>query len=127
MPIQNIIAVILLVLLFANVILAGLTVFFEHRNPASTWAWLMVILFVPILGFFCYLIFGREAKKEEMFRRKAENDFGTYYGYMSEMDKYSMMISAQRKAIEGRIDIIDSKHLNDLAYLHINSGSCITY
>ena len=127
MPIQNIIAVILLVLLFANVILAGLTVFFEHRNPASTWAWLMVILFVPILGFFCYLIFGREAKKEEMFRRKAENDFGTYYGYMSEMDKYSMMISAQRKAIEERIDIIDSKHLNDLAYLHINSGSCITY
>ena len=55
MPIQNVIAVILLVLLFANVILAGLTVFFEHRNPASTWAWLMVILFVPILGFFCYL------------------------------------------------------------------------
>ena len=25
----------------------------------------MVILFVPILGFFCYLIFGREGKKEK--------------------------------------------------------------
>lgn len=127
MLIQEAVIIIILVLLFANVALAGLTVFFEHRNPASTWAWLMVILFVPILGFFCYLIFGREAKKEEMFRRKAENDFETYYGYMSEMDKYSTMISAQRKAIEGRIDIINSKHLNDLAYLHINAGSWITY
>ncbi len=127
MSIQSIIWVIALILIFANMILAGLTVFFEHRNPASTWAWLMVILFVPIIGFFCYLIFGREAKKEEMFRSKAENDFETYYGYMCEMDKYSMMISAQRKAIESRIDIINSKHLDDLAYLHINSGSCITY
>lgn len=123
----NIISTIIVIVFIANVVLAGLTVFFEHRNPASTWAWLMVILFVPILGFFCYLIFGREGKKEEMFRNKAENDDVTYYGYLNEMDKYSVMLKAQKRAIEERIDIIGSKHMNDLAYLHINSGNCITY
>lgn len=66
----NIISTIIVIVFIANVVLAGLTVFFEHRNPASTWAWLMVILFVPILGFFCYLIFGREGKKEEMFKTR---------------------------------------------------------
>ena len=37
--------------LMANVFLAGLVVFFERRNPASTWAWLLVLFFIPILGF----------------------------------------------------------------------------
>lgn len=127
MSVIQIIQIIAIVIFIANVALAALTIFFEHRNPASTWAWLMVITFVPIIGFLCYLIFGREGKKEEMFKNKAENDYVTYYGYLSEMDKYSIMIGAQKKAIEGRIDIIDSRNLNDLAYLHINGGSCITY
>lgn len=127
MSVLEIILIIFILVFIANVALAALTVFFEHRNPASTWAWLMVITFVPIFGFLCYLVFGREGKKEDTFRKKAENDYETYFGYLSKMDKYSIMISAQKRAIEDRVDIIESKHLNDLAYLHINSGSCITY
>ncbi len=127
MTVLEIILLIFIIIFLANVALAALTVFFEHRNPASTWAWLMVIKFIPIIGFFCYLVFGREGKKEDTFRKKAENDYETYFGYLNRMDKYSVMISAQKRAIEERVDIIDSKNLNDLAYLHINSGSCITY
>lgn len=118
---------VLIVLFVGNVILAGITVFFEHRNPASTWAWLMVITFIPVLGFICYLIFGKESKKEETFKKKAENDYVTYHGYMETMDKYSNMISNQKKAIEQKADIIDNSTHNDLAYLHINSGNCLTY
>jgi cardiolipin synthase len=110
-----------------NVVLAGITVFFEHRKPSSTWAWLMVIFFIPIIGFVFYCIFGKEGKKEAMFKKKAKNDKYTYFGYLNRMDKYATMISAQRQAIEGQIDILDAKHLDDLAYLHISSGNCITY
>ena len=115
------------IIITINIILAGITVFFEHRKPASTWAWLMVITFIPVIGFLCYLIFGKETKKEKIFKMKAENDYETYYGYMNTMEKYSVMIKAQKKAIEERIDILGSKNLNDFAYLHINSGNCITY
>ena len=38
----------IVILLVANVILSGFVVFFERRNPASTWAWLLVLLFIPI-------------------------------------------------------------------------------
>ncbi len=127
MTIREIALLIITIVLIANTVLAGFTVFFEHRNPASTWAWILVISFVPIFGFLAYLIFGKEGKKERMFKEKAENDYKTYYGYMARMDKYDFMINSQRRAIEKRIDIIGSRHLDDLAYLHINAGSCITY
>ncbi len=42
-----------------------------------------------------------------MFKNKAENDDVTYYGYLNEMDKYSVMLKAQKRAIEERIDIIE--------------------
>ena len=62
-----------------------------------------------------------------MFADKAENDFETYYGYMSDTDKYRNMIIQQRRAIENREDIINRRTLNDLVYLHINSGNWVTY
>lgn len=127
MTVSDVIQILALTVFLINVLLAGITVFFEHRKPSSTWAWLVVIFFIPILGFVFYCIFGREAKKEAMFKKKARNDRDTYVGYLNKMDKYATMIRAQKQAIEGRIDIIDAKHLDDLAYLHINSGNCITY
>ena len=127
MSISDIIQIIVILLFVANIVLAGITVFFERRNPSSTWAWLTVIFFVPVIGFIFYCIFGKEGKKEKMFKRKAEHDVNTYVGYLHSMEKYSTMIRAQKQAIEGRIDIIDAKHHDDLAYLHINSGNCITY
>ena len=62
----------LLALLIFNVVLSGLVVFFERRNPASTWAWLLLLLFVPVLGFIAYMIFGRNSKREKMFREKTQ-------------------------------------------------------
>lgn len=127
MSLIDIIQILAITVFLINVVLAGITVFFEHRKPSSTWAWLVVIFFIPIIGFVFYCIFGREGKKEAIFKKKAENDNYTYFGYLNKMEKYATMIKAQKQAIEGRIDIIDAKHLDDLAYLHINSGNCITY
>src|SRR5699024_4055373 len=50
-------------LLFANIALAFTIIFLERKNVSSTWAWLMVLFFIPILGFFLYLLFGRKLSK----------------------------------------------------------------
>ena len=47
-----------------NVVLAAIVVFFERRSPSSTWAWLFVLFFIPIIGFIIYLIFGRYTGKK---------------------------------------------------------------
>lgn len=94
MSISDIIQIIVILLFVANIVLAGITVFFERRNPSSTWAWLTVIFFVPVIGFIFYCIFGKEGKKEKMFKKKAEHDVNTYVSYLHRMEKYSTMIRA---------------------------------
>jgi cardiolipin synthase len=42
-------------------------VFLERKNATSTWAWLMVLLFIPILGFILYLIFGKPISRGRIF------------------------------------------------------------
>ena len=61
-------------ILWINIILAILLVFFERRNPTSTWLWLMVLTFLPIIGFLLYFIIGQDMSKKKMFKEKEEAD-----------------------------------------------------
>ena len=52
-------------LIWINILLAILLVFFERRNPTTTWLWLMVLLFLPGLGFLLYLFRGQDLAKHK--------------------------------------------------------------
>ena len=39
-----------------NILLAITIVFFERRDPNTIWAWLLALYFLPVLGFFLYLL-----------------------------------------------------------------------
>lgn len=47
-----------------------LIIFFQRKDPATVWAWLLLLYFIPVLGFALYLIFGQGLRKERMFRAK---------------------------------------------------------
>lgn len=55
-----------------NLLLAGTLIFLERRNTAATWAWLMVLLFLPGLGFLLYLTFGQNLSKLRLYRLTAD-------------------------------------------------------
>jgi cardiolipin synthase len=57
-----------------NVLFAASIIFLERKNPHSTLAWLMVLVFIPGLGFFLYLFFGHNLYKEKMFKLKESDD-----------------------------------------------------
>lgn len=42
----------------------------EHNRPTKTLAWLLVILFIPVLGLILYLFFGFNYRKEKLFGDK---------------------------------------------------------
>src|SRR5690625_5849445 len=46
-----------------NFILAFTVIFLERKNASSTWAWIMVLFFIPILGFILYLILDRKSTR----------------------------------------------------------------
>ncbi len=53
-----------------NMLFATGIVFFQRRDPKSVWAWLMILYFVPMVGFLFYLFLGQDMHKRRMFRAK---------------------------------------------------------
>ncbi len=61
-------------LLFINILLSIMIVFFERREPRSVWTWLLLLYFVPIVGIFLYFMIGHDFHREHMFRTKEIED-----------------------------------------------------
>lgn len=57
-------------LLAVNILFSLLIVFFQRRNPTTVWAWLLLLYFIPVLGFVLYLILGQNFHKDRMFKMK---------------------------------------------------------
>jgi cardiolipin synthase A/B len=53
-----------------TVIFISFVIFLENRHPAQTLTWIVVLGGFPVVGFIFYLLFGRNYRKEKMFRRK---------------------------------------------------------
>ena len=54
-------------LIFINMLLSIVVVFFQRKDPQSVWLWLMVLNFIPIVGFIFYLLIGGDMHKRKMF------------------------------------------------------------
>ena len=57
-------------LVIINMILALVIIFFQRRSPQTVWTWLLLLYFIPILGFILYLIIGQDFHKSRMFKAK---------------------------------------------------------
>ncbi|MCJ7855913.1 cardiolipin synthase [Lachnospiraceae bacterium NSJ-143] len=110
-----------------NVGLAAIMVFFERRSPSSTWAWLFVLFFVPVLGFFVYLIFGRNTGKQKAFGPKILKDEETLYEFVKDRDELRAEVGKQLFSNDGIHLSKSYRHLLDFATLNLNSGSWMTY
>ncbi len=57
-----------------NIIFIICLIFIERKNPSVTWAWIVVLTFVPFMGFIMYLFFGQSLTKEKLFNQKIADD-----------------------------------------------------
>ena len=76
------------VLWLINIAFAVWTVFRTRRDIASTWAWLLVLTVLPVVGFVIYLFVGRKLSNDDIFTIRAEQKaFG------------KKLVSAQQKKV----------------------------
>jgi cardiolipin synthase A/B len=61
-----------------SVVIIGFLIFIENRHPTQTLTWLVVLGAFPFLGFIFYLLFGRNYRKEKMYKKKYILDKETY-------------------------------------------------
>ena len=57
-----------------NLLAAIITVFHEKRDISTTWAWLLVLVFIPIFGFLLYLFVGRKISHDKIFTIQKEQE-----------------------------------------------------
>ncbi|TWT24633.1 cardiolipin synthase [Planomicrobium sp. CPCC 101110] len=72
----SIIGILTAVIFVLNIFLAAALVFLERRDASSTWAWIMVLFFIPIFGFFFYLLLGRRLRRKTLFKWEGRKKVG---------------------------------------------------
>ncbi|CQR46101.1 Major cardiolipin synthase ClsA [Paraliobacillus sp. PM-2] len=103
-------------ILVFNMFLAFAIVFLERKNATSTWAWLMVLLFIPVIGFFLYLIFGRKLSNKKMFIWDNKSRLGVQQAVKVQLELLE----------EGSFPIPENmKGYEDLFYLHLRNDDAI--
>ena len=48
----------------------------ERRTANSIWAWLLVLVFLPLIGFILYLLLGRQIQRDQIFKLNKEDKIG---------------------------------------------------
>lgn len=57
-----------------TIVLMIIVLVLENENPVQTLAWILVLIYIPVVGFIFYLFFGRNWRKERLFSRKGLED-----------------------------------------------------
>ncbi|MBU3852047.1 MAG: cardiolipin synthase [Candidatus Paralactobacillus gallistercoris] len=67
---------ILAIIFILNTILAIITVFRQPRDIAATWAWLLVLILMPVVGFIFYMFTGRGLSRHKIFSLQTQVEDG---------------------------------------------------
>ncbi len=101
-----------------NILFAIGVVFVERRNIGSTWAWLVILFFLPGVGFIIYLFFGQNLSKRKKYKVKGRQL--KQIAEMIESQKYDIqhnLLEYKNIEISKYQDLIYMNLISDHAYL----------
>ncbi|PYI51818.1 cardiolipin synthase [Paenibacillus flagellatus] len=103
------------ILSVVNLLLAAAVIFLERRNVGVTWAWLMVLFFLPGAGFLLYLFLGQNLSRRKLYKIKAER-----------REYVHALIESQKREIR-RIHFHDPAmiHYQDMIYMNLSGGQSL--
>lgn len=59
-----------ILLMLANMVSVFSLIFIERKDPTTTWAWLLILILIPGIGFIVYLLLGQNLSRQKIFREK---------------------------------------------------------
>lgn len=114
---MSLVAILLNITILVNIILGLSIIFLERKNASSTWAWLMVLLFIPVAGFILYLIFGKPISNGRIFVWDTKSKLGL-----------KAAVQSQLRDIENdelEYSDADMKKYASLVYLNLRTDSSL--
>lgn len=75
---SSIVTIVLLVLYSYTIVTSITVLLLENRNPVKSLSWVLVLLFLPLIGLFFYLIFGQEYQRHKLISKKSIRRLSNY-------------------------------------------------
>ena len=75
---------IVIMLFLLNLLSALSLIFIERKEPTTSWAWLLILIALPGIGFILYLLLGQNLSRQKIFREKKLADKIKRYKLRSE-------------------------------------------
>ncbi|MFI3262437.1 MAG: cardiolipin synthase [Rikenellaceae bacterium] len=100
--------IILALIIYSLFIMSALyTIVYEKGDPVKAISWIVVVILLPFLGFICYIIFGRNYRKQKIFNHKAKSDL-KYFNYIIKRQLYKVNSNFfdKREEVDTNKDII---------------------
>lgn len=114
---MDILTYLIILSLILNITLAISIIFLERKNATSAWAWLLVLFFIPILGFILYLIFGKPIYRHRIFTWDTKSRLGVKKAVNEQL------ISLEDKTFQFHHEEIEK--YEDLIYMHLRNDDAI--
>ncbi|SDN33970.1 cardiolipin synthase [Alkalicoccus daliensis] len=64
---MDIVSLLLPLLFIVNIMFAGIIIFIERKDATATWAWVLILFFIPFLGFIIYIFLGQNLTRRRLF------------------------------------------------------------
>ncbi|WP_058304193.1 cardiolipin synthase [Gorillibacterium timonense] len=114
---MNLTAFFLGFILVLNMLFALVVIFQERKDAGSTWAWLLVLYFIPILGFVLYALFAQNFRRVPLFHWDSRQKLMLEEAVVAQLDEI--------RTGDYRFHNPSSFHNRDLIYMFLNNNHAI--
>ncbi|MBO2942927.1 cardiolipin synthase [Paenibacillus sp. F411] len=105
-------------IILLNITFAMVVIFQGRRDIGSTWAWLLVLLLIPIAGFILYLFLAQNFRRKKLFYWEEYKKSGLDRGLKSQVSQFrSQQFEFRNSISEEYQDLITMNLLNNQAFL----------
>ncbi|WP_367300681.1 cardiolipin synthase [Leuconostoc carnosum] len=112
---ENSVLIVLWLILLGNTAVAIIAVFSQKRDIATIWAWLLVLILMPVVGFFIFFLVGSRISNKKIFRLRTQEQRG--------LEQIAENQRQQLEAIEQLLPIPDSA--SELVNLFLTSDDAV--
>ena len=112
--------IIVILIYLVNILLLVLMLWMEREDPRDFMMWMVVILFIPLFGFICYLIFGQTYYARKVFSIKGLSDETLLKFAENEM---SMLSDLEEEHPELKDQITFAKYIHNCGGKSFTSGN----
>nr|WP_139365598.1 cardiolipin synthase [Shouchella patagoniensis] len=104
-------------LLVVNLLLAAILIFIERKDAQATWAWLLILFFIPLVGFIIYILLGQTLTRRKMFQWEGIKKVGLDHLISEQKDD---LLSPTFRFNSTTVD-----ENRDLIYMHLMNNDAI--